>query len=117
MKAIKSQQQFKTLTPIEIRHKAKAFAETTIEHQKKAFKKWGLLANWQSQDGCYFTFSKAYQIKELKYFYETYKKNLIYRDLKPVYWSPSSRTALAESELEYNEKHISKYVSFLGINR
>ena len=37
----------------------------------------------------------------------------IYRGLKPVHWSPSSRTALAEAELEYPEEHYSKsiYVS------
>ena len=32
---------------------------------------------------------------------------LIYRQYKPVYWSPSSGTALAEAELEYDENHIS----------
>jgi isoleucyl-tRNA synthetase len=32
---------------------------------------------------------------------------LIYRHYKPVYWSPSSRTALAESELEYDDNHQS----------
>ena len=41
-------------------------------------------------------------------------KGHIYRGRKPVNWSPSSRTALAEAELEYNEKHISRsiYVGF-----
>ncbi len=38
----------------------------------------------------------------------------IYRGRKPVHWSPSSRTALAEAELEYPEEHVSKsiYVGF-----
>ncbi|MFN9858010.1 MAG: class I tRNA ligase family protein, partial [Pseudanabaena sp.] len=38
----------------------------------------------------------------------------IYRGLKPVYWSPSSHTALAEAELEYPENHVSRsiYVAF-----
>lgn len=35
-------------------------------------------------------------------FNELYDRKLVYRDLKPVYWSPSSKTALAEAELEYN---------------
>ena len=34
----------------------------------------------------------------------------IYRGLKPVHWSPSSRTALAEAELEYPDEHYSKSV-------
>ena len=39
---------------------------------------------------------------------------MIYRRLRPVYWSPSTRTALAEAELEYNENHesIAVYVKF-----
>jgi isoleucyl-tRNA synthetase len=36
-----------------------------------------------------------------------FKKGLVHRGLKPVYWSPSSRTALAEAELEYAEDHTS----------
>jgi len=42
------------------------------------------------------------------------QKGFIYRDLKPVHWSPSSRTALAEAELEYNDDHVSPslYVKF-----
>ncbi|RUS15214.1 isoleucine--tRNA ligase [Endogone sp. FLAS-F59071] len=42
------------------------------------------------------------------------KKGYIYRQLKPVYWSPSSRTALAEAELEYKDDHESRsiYVKF-----
>jgi len=39
---------------------------------------------------------------------------MIYRRLRPVYWSPSTRTALAEAELEYKENHASTavYVKF-----
>ena len=42
------------------------------------------------------------------------EKGHIYRGKKPVHWSPSSRTALAEAELEYPENHVSKsvYVAF-----
>ena len=35
-------------------------------------------------------------------------RGLIYRRFKPVFWSPSSRTALAEAELEYREDHVSR---------
>jgi len=107
MKALKTQH-FNTLSPLDIRNKAKKFAEKTIEKQKSDFRKWGILADWNGQHGCYFTYNNSYEALELKYFYEMFKSGLIYRDLKPVYWSPSSNTALAESELEYNEKHVSK---------
>lgn len=41
----------------------------------------------------------------MRVFYELYERQLVYRDLKPVYWSPSSKTALAEAELEYNPRY------------
>lgn len=41
----------------------------------------------------------------MRIFCELYERKLVYRDLKPVYWSPSSKTALAEAELEYNPKY------------
>jgi isoleucyl-tRNA synthetase len=42
-------------------------------------------------------------------------KGLIYRQFRPVHWSPSSRSALAEAELKYEEQHASKaaFVAFL----
>uniref|UniRef100_H2YST3 isoleucine--tRNA ligase n=1 Tax=Ciona savignyi TaxID=51511 RepID=H2YST3_CIOSA len=105
IKAIKTNE-FNTLTPPEIRKKSKLFAEETIKVQKKAFERWGIMADWEN--GCYYTFDKSYQAKELTSFYNLYKEGLIYRDLKPVFWSPSSGTALAESELEYNADHVSR---------
>lgn len=41
------------------------------------------------------------------------RKGIIYRQFRPVYWSPSSQTALAEAELQY-EMHTSTsaYVAF-----
>ena len=41
-------------------------------------------------------------------------KGLIYRQFRPVHWSPSSRSALAEAELKYEEQHTSKaaFVAF-----
>lgn len=47
-----------------------------------------------------------------------FEKGLLYRGVKPVYWSPSSRTALAEAELEYNDEHksISAYIAFDAVN-
>lgn len=49
----------------------------------------------------------SYIKNQFNIFYDLYKKNLVYRDLKPVYWSPSSKTALAEAELEYDKNYKS----------
>ncbi|GCB63080.1 hypothetical protein scyTo_0007333, partial [Scyliorhinus torazame] len=101
----------KTLSPIEIRQKAKEFAQRTIERQRAAFIRWGVMADW---DKCYYTYDKPYEAKQLKVFHKMFDKGYIYRDYKPVFWSPSTRTALAEAELEYNQQHISRsvYVKF-----
>ncbi|RZC33056.1 isoleucine--tRNA ligase, mitochondrial, partial [Asbolus verrucosus] len=94
-------------TPLEIRSKARAFASTTIRNQKEIFKSWGILGDWNHH---YATYNPDYVKLQFKLFYKLYEKNLIYRDIKPIYWSPSSRTALAEAELEYNEQHRSPSV-------
>ncbi|CAH0545878.1 unnamed protein product [Brassicogethes aeneus] len=92
------------LNPIEIRTKARQFAKETIEKQMEMFKAWGILGDWKNH---YTTYSPEYVKNQLRVFYKIYEKGLIYRDVKPIFWSPSSRTALAEAELEYNENHKS----------
>ncbi|XP_069787334.1 isoleucine--tRNA ligase, mitochondrial isoform X2 [Narcine bancroftii] len=99
--------QAKMLSPIEIRTKAREFAERTIERQRSAFIRWGVMADW---DNCYYTFDKQYEAKQLEVFHQMFDKGYIYRDYKPVFWSPSTRTALAEAELEYNQEHVSRSV-------
>ncbi|XP_013362486.1 PREDICTED: isoleucine--tRNA ligase, mitochondrial [Chinchilla lanigera] len=99
------------LSPMEIRQKARSFAKAAIEKQKSAFIRWGIMADWNN---CYYTFDGKYEAKQLRIFYQMYDKGLVYRSYKPVFWSPSSRTALAEAELEYNPEHSSRsvYVKF-----
>ncbi|XP_034133958.1 isoleucine--tRNA ligase, mitochondrial [Drosophila guanche] len=97
----------------EIRQKSRSFAHEAIQSQKEDFSSWGILANWQ-KDNIYMTFRPEFIANQLQMFHNLYERGLVYRDLKPVYWSPSSRTALAEAELEYdaNHKSPSVYVRF-----
>ncbi|XP_056151676.1 isoleucine--tRNA ligase, mitochondrial isoform X2 [Lampris incognitus] len=95
------------LSPLQIRQKAREFAEGAIARQKAAFQRWGVMADW---DNCYYTFDGTYEAAQLKVFQEMHSKGLIYQDYKPVFWSPSSRTALAEAELEYDPQHVSKAI-------
>lgn len=67
---------------------ARNFATETIEKQRKAFQSWGIIGDW---DNTYKTYNVNYIKNEIKQFYNLYQKNLIYRDVKPVYWSPSTR--------------------------
>uniref|UniRef100_A0A8C4FB50 Isoleucine--tRNA ligase, mitochondrial n=1 Tax=Dicentrarchus labrax TaxID=13489 RepID=A0A8C4FB50_DICLA len=95
------------LSPLQIRQKARAFAEAAIARQKAAFQRWGVMADW---DQCYYTYDGAYEAAQLKVFQEMHSKGFIYQDYKPIFWSPSSRTALAEAELEYNADHVSRAI-------
>jgi isoleucyl-tRNA synthetase len=97
--------------PISVRMNARQYAYSQIETQMNSFKKMNLLADWTN---IYRTFDVDYMCSQIDLFYSLFKDGLIYRSFMPVYWSPSSRTALAESELEYNAKHqnVAVYVAY-----
>ncbi|XP_077493829.1 isoleucyl-tRNA synthetase, mitochondrial [Amblyomma americanum] len=98
-------------SPTDIRSKAHSFASATIRKQMDSFKHWGVMADWTKP---YRTYDVSYVTRQIEAFYDLYEKGYVFRDYKPVYWSPSNRTALAEAELEYNVDHVSKsvYVAF-----
>ena len=101
----------KDMTPIQLRKKAAAFAKETVEKQSASFQRYGVWADWDSP---YLTLQPEYEAAQIDVFGKMVLKGHIYRGFKPVNWSPSSRTALAEAELEYPEGHISQsiYVGF-----
>ena len=86
------------LTPLQLRERAAQFAKETVENQRESFKRYGVWADW---DQPYLTLQPAYEAAQLRVFAAMFKRGSIYRGLKPVWYSPSSRTALAEAELEY----------------
>lgn len=112
------------LTSLQIREKAERWAKQAILEQTQDFQRWGVLANWdfinkntqeiEPKGNVYITMHKQYEAEQLRVFEKLVQNKVIYRDFAPVYWSPSSSTALAEAELEYNEKHCSSatYVLF-----
>ena len=99
------------LTPIELRRKAAAFAQQAVEKQRDSFKTYGVWGDWEHP---YLTLKPEYEAAQIGVFGEMVLKGYIYRGFKPVHWSPSSKTALAEAELEYPEGHTSRsiYVAF-----
>jgi isoleucyl-tRNA synthetase len=101
----------RALTPIDLRRKAHAYALEQVDGQKAGFRRWGIWADW---DAPYLTLSKEYEAAQIAVFGQMVLAGHIYRGLKPVHWSPSSRTALAEAELEYPDGHTSPsvYVAF-----
>lgn len=109
---LKALSNHKNLSPIQIRQKARKFAMEAIQKQKKSFESWGVVGSWNDESQTYRTIDKGYIKNQLKVFFTMYQKGLIYKDLKPVYWSPSSGTALAEAELEYDENFVSPSLYF-----
>jgi isoleucyl-tRNA synthetase len=95
------------LTPVTLRKKAHAYALEQVEGQKAGFRRWGIWADWETP---YLTLQKDYEAAQIGVFGAMVLAGHIYRGLKPVHWSPSSRTALAEAELEYPDGHTSPSV-------
>ena len=91
----------KLLKKNEIRDKCKKYALEQISLQKKQLRKIGLFTDLNNY---YSTQDFNYQAKELEILAIIIRKGLIYRGLKPVYWSWSNKTALAENEVEYIDK-------------
>lgn len=104
-----------TLSPLKVRDLARTLAASAVENQKASFQKWGIMADWEN---AWKTMDKGFELKQLEVFKKFVGKGLISRRFKPVWWSPSSRTALAESELEYKEDHVSvsAFVKFPLVN-
>lgn len=95
---------------LDIRRRAAKFARDAIDEQRAAFQRWGCLGDWGNP---YLTMSRDYEATQIGVFYDMYKRGCVYRGFKPVYWSPSSETALAEAELEYQDRvSPSVYVLF-----
>lgn len=100
----------KELTVAEFRELCHEYALKQIETQKAQFKRLGVLGDW---DNPYVTLDKEYEAMQIKLFAKMVKEKLIYKGLKPVFWSPSSESALAEAEIEYADvTSPSIYVAF-----
>jgi isoleucyl-tRNA synthetase len=101
----------KQLTPIALRQKAHDYAIAAMAGQRTQFQRCGVWGAWEDP---YLTLKPQYEAAQIGVFGQMVLKGYIYRGLKPVHWSPSSKTALAEAELEYPEGHTSRslYAAF-----
>jgi isoleucyl-tRNA synthetase len=99
------------LTSVTLREKAAAFAHETVQKQSEAFQRYGILGDFEHP---YLTLDPEFEAAQIRVFGEMFQRGFIFRGRKPVHWSPSSQTALAEAELEYPDDHVSKsiYVAF-----
>ena len=100
----------KKMTVAQFREYCKEYALKQVETQMDDFKRLNVIADW---DNPYITLNPEYEAKQIEVFAKMAGKGLIFQGLKPVYWSPSSETALAEAEIEYKDKtDPSIYVAF-----
>ena len=93
------------LGAIGVRNAARQLAADTVAEQKRGFRQWGIMADWNN---AWTTMDKNFELGQLRVFKTMVERGLVYRRFKPVYWSPSTHTALAEAELEYKSDHVSQ---------
>lgn len=100
----------KSIHPVVFRQICRKYALEQIEQQIKQFSCLGLFSDFNKK---YITLDLEYELEQLRLFKTMVQKKLIYRQLKPIYWSTSSESALAEAEIEYEELVVpSVYVTF-----
>ncbi len=103
------------LSPPEVRKKCEAFARKFIDIQRKQFKRLGVFGDWEHP---YLTMDPKYEAEILRAFAVFVEKGLVYEAQKPVFWSTGAQTALAEAEVEYQERDdTAVYVKFPIIGR
>ncbi|MBQ7524263.1 MAG: isoleucine--tRNA ligase [Alphaproteobacteria bacterium] len=81
--------------------KCREFAKHWMEEQQEGFRKLGIISDFENP---YCTMNKESEATICEKFFEILKKGLVYRGKKPVMWSVVEKTALAEAELEYQDK-------------
>ena len=100
----------KNMPMYDFREKCREYALQQVERQKTGFLRLGSIGDY---DHPYITLLKEFEGKQIEIFSKMALDGLIYKGLKPVYWSPSSESALAEAEIEYHDvKSTSIYVAF-----
>src|SRR6266516_3640187 len=98
------------LSPLEVRKRSEAFARKFVDIQREQFKRLGVFGDWEHP---YLTMDPKYEAEILRAFAVFVEKGLVYQSKKPVFWSTGAQTALAEAEVEYQERDdTAVYVKF-----
>jgi isoleucyl-tRNA synthetase len=98
------------LSPLEVRKRCEEFARKFINIQRNQFKRLGVFGDWEHP---YLTMDPKYEAEILRAFAVFVEEGLVYEAQKPVFWSTGAQTALAEAEVEYQERDdTAVYVKF-----
>lgn len=100
----------KSMSIAQFRKLCEEYALKQVELQKEDMIKLGTIADY---DDPYITLLPEYEAAQIRIFASMVQKGMVYKGLKPVYWSYSSESALAEAEIEYHDKKdMAIYVAF-----
>ncbi|WFQ95916.1 isoleucine--tRNA ligase [Mycoplasma feriruminatoris] len=90
----------KAMDSVSFRQLCYKYALEQVQNQANQFNRLGMFTDYETK---YVTLTHDFEMSELRLFEKMYQKGLIYKDAKPIYWSPSSETALADSEIIYKD--------------
>ena len=100
----------KQLSVAEFRRLCAEYAWRQIDNQRTVFKRLGVTGTWNKP---YVTLDPVFEAAQIRLFGKMAENGYIYKGLKPIYWSPSSESSLAEAEIEYKDvESPSIYVAF-----
>jgi isoleucyl-tRNA synthetase len=89
------------MRPTDVRLECRKYAEKYLDLQRGQFKRIGVFGRW---DKPYSTMTPQYESVVLDTFFSFYEKGFVYKGLRAVYWCIYDKTALAEAEVEYENK-------------
>ena len=90
----------KEMPTAKFREKCDAYAHEQVNKQMEQLIRMGTFADYKHP---YLTLQHEFEARQLEVFAKMAMDGLIFKGLKPVYWSPSSESALAEAEVEYHD--------------
>ena len=100
----------RTTPPAEFRRKCREYALGQVDRQREQMLRLGLIGDYENP---YLTLQRSYEASQVAIFAKMALDGLIYKGLKPVNWSWSSESALAEAEIEYHDvKATTLYFKF-----
>ncbi|WP_071130832.1 isoleucine--tRNA ligase [Enterococcus timonensis] len=100
----------KEMDLVDYLEECRKYALSQVDKQRNDFKRLGVSGDWEHP---YVTLAPDYEAAQIRVFGKMAEKGYIYKGLKPIYWSPSSESSLAEAEIEYKDvKSPSIYVAF-----
>jgi isoleucyl-tRNA synthetase len=91
----------KALGPREFRQACREYALSQVEAQRVDFKRLGVMGDW---DHPYMTMQPSYEAEQLRALAQILRNGHVYKGLKPVHWCLDCRSALAEAEVEYEDR-------------